>query len=108
MTDGGLILPQPRSALKGTPRELPLNRLALDALRADTSMPHEKIFSGRSGDALNKAWSRTTKRANVIDLHFHDLRHTFTTVLQNIGVPLEIRAALLGHHLRSDSREFKR
>ena len=38
--------------------------------------------------------------AKVVDLHFHDLRHTFTTWLQNLGVPLEVRAALLGHRLR--------
>jgi len=38
--------------------------------------------------------------AKVVDLHFHDLRHTFATWLQNLGVPLEVRAALLGHRLR--------
>jgi hypothetical protein len=33
--------------------------------------------------------------------HFHYIRHTFTTWLQNLGVPLEVRAALLGHRLRN-------
>jgi len=36
----------------------------------------------------------------VVGLTFHDLRHTFATWLQNLGVPLEVRAALLGHRLR--------
>ena len=52
---------------------------------------------------MNKAWSRLCKRGKVHDLHFHDLRHTFATRLQNLGVPLEVRSALLGHRLRSDS-----
>jgi len=42
-----------------------------------------------------------TIEAKVQGLHFHDLRHSFTTWLQNLGVPLEVRAALLGHRLRS-------
>ncbi len=36
----------------------------------------------------------------MVGLTFHDLRHTFATWLQNLGVPLEVRAALLGHRLR--------
>ena len=39
--------------------------------------------------------------AKVQGLHFNDLRHSFATWLQNLGVPLEMRAALLGHRLRS-------
>ena len=36
----------------------------------------------------------------MADLHFHDLRQTFTTWLQNLGVTLEVRATLLRHRLR--------
>ncbi len=96
-----LLLPPARSSLKGTPGEIPLNRVALAALKSDVS--DGPIFHKRTGDALNKAWARLCKRSQVHDLHFHDLRHTFTTQLQNLGVPLEIRSALLGHRLRSDS-----
>src|SRR5215831_1158564 len=45
-------------------------------------------------------WRRLCVEAKVVDLHFHALRHTLTTWLQNLGVPLEVRAALLGHRLR--------
>ena len=41
------------------------------------------------------------KAAKVQDLHFHDLRHTFTTRLQNLGVSLELRSALLGHSTKA-------
>ena len=50
--------------------------------------------------AFSVFWKRLVVEAKVIDLHFHDLRHTFATWLQNLGVPLEVRAALLGHRLR--------
>ena len=43
--------------------------------------------------------------AKVTNLHMHDLRHTFATWLQNLGVPLEVRAALLGHRLRGAGPE---
>ena len=38
-------------------------------------------------------------RAKVVNLHFHDLRHTFATWLQNLGVAYEVRQALLGHRM---------
>ena len=98
-----LFLPPARSALKGTPAELPLNRMAVAALKSDVACIDGPIFHKRTSDALNKAWSRLCKRGKVHDLHFHDLRHTFATRLQNLGVPLEVRSALLGHRLRSDS-----
>ena len=98
-----LVLPPARSALKGTPPELPLNRMAVAALKSDVACIDGPIFYKRTSDALNKAWSRLCKRGKIHDLHFHDLRHTFATRLQNLGVPLEVRSALLGHRLRSDS-----
>ena len=98
-----LLLPPARSALKGTPTELPLNRVAVAALKSDVACIDGAIFHNRTSDALNKAWSRLCKRGKVQDLHFHDLRHAFATRLQNLGVPLEVRSALLGHRLRSDS-----
>ena len=59
------------------------------------------IFANWSADAFGHQWQRTCKAAKVQDLHFHDLRHTFTTRLQNLGVSLEIRSALLGHSTKA-------
>ncbi len=39
------------------------------------------------------------RRVGIHDLHFHDLRHTFATRLQRIGVDYEVRQALLGHRM---------
>ena len=60
-----------------------------------------KTFRRWNAGAFGTFWRRLTIEAKVQGLHFHDLRHSFTTWLQNLGVPLEVRAALLGHRLRS-------
>ena len=57
-------------------------------------------------DAFGTFWRRLSREAKVTDLHFHDLRHTFATWLQNLGVPLEVRAALLGTSTRQRQRSL--
>ena len=100
-----LILPPARSRLKGTPREIPLNRIALHALKEDVPCLEDRLFRRWSPEALTVYFGRLCKRAKVQDLHFHDLRHTFATRLQNLGVSLEIRSALLGHKVRGSGSE---
>ena len=95
-----LILPPARSRLKQTPREIPLNPAAYAALRGAIAHVDGRIFRRWTPAAFSIFWKRLAKEAKVADLHFHDLRHTFATWLQNLGVPLEVRAALLGHRLR--------
>lgn len=99
-----LSVPASRSRLKGTPRELPLNRIAAQVLRE--RCVNDKVFTRWSRASLAVHWGRLCKRAQVQDLHFHDLRHTFTTVLQNSGVGLEVRSALLGHTVRGIGGDF--
>ena len=47
-----LLLPPARSALKETPAELPLNRMAVAALKSDVAYIDEPIFHRRTSDAL--------------------------------------------------------
>ncbi len=96
-----LILPPSRTRLKGTPRELPLNESAYRALTPQIASIEGPISANWSADAFGHQWHRTCKAAKVQDLHFHDLRHTFTTRLQNLGVSLEVRSALLGHSTKA-------
>jgi len=98
-----LVLPPSRSRLKQTPREIPLNHAAYEALRSEIAHVDGRIFRRWNAGAFGTFWRRMCGEAKVQDLHFHDLRHTFTTWLQNLGVPLEVRAALLGHRLRGAS-----
>jgi integrase len=49
----------------------------------------------------------------VFALSFHSLRHSFTSILANAGVPEELRMALTGHkeravHQRYTHRELQR
>jgi hypothetical protein len=46
------------------------------------------------------------KQAGVVDLHFHDLRHTFATRLQDQKVPYEIRQILLGHRMKGTTFDY--
>jgi integrase len=100
-----LILPPARSRLKQTPREIPLTPAAYQALRSDFVHVDGRIFRRWNPAAFSTFWQRLSREAKVTDLHFHDLRHTFTTWLQNLGVPLEVRAALLGHRIRGAGNE---
>jgi integrase len=96
-----LILPPARSRLKQTPREIPLNPAAYEALRSTLAHVDGRIFKQWSAAAFSTFWHRLSREAKVTDLHFHDLRHTFATWLQNLGVSLEVRATLLEHRLGS-------
>ena len=80
---------------------IPLNASALWALRNPLpSMADCRVFR-RWNDvrAFKKYWARMCERAKIHDLHFHDLRHTFATRLQGLGVDYEVRQALLGHRM---------
>ena len=112
-----LTLPASRTRYKGTPREIPLNRLAYQALEPEMSVQdledwlkmgriEDRVFTRWNPNSFTMAWRRLCKTAKVQDLHFHDLRHTFTTRLQNLGVSLEVRAALLGHRVGSMSGDL--
>ena len=85
-----LVLPPARSRLKQTPREIPLNPAAYEALRSDFVHLDGRIFRRWNAAAFSTFWQRLSREAKVMDLHFHDLRHTFATWLQNLGVPLEV------------------
>jgi integrase len=96
-----LILPPSQSRLKGTPPRLPLNASTLWAFKD----PLPSITDGRvfrrwnNVRAFKKYWARVCELAKIQDLHFHDLRHTFTTRLQGLGIDYETRQALLGHRM---------
>ena len=100
-----LVLPPSKSRLKGTPREMPLNRIAVHAIKEDVPSVDDRLFRRWTPEGLTVYFGRLCKRAKIQDLHFHDLRHTFATRLQNLGVSLEIRSALLGHKVRGSGIE---
>jgi integrase len=60
----------------------------------------EWLFPARGGGHcphINEAWIRVRKAAGIPDVHLHDLRHTYASVLASAGQSLAVIGALLGH-----------
>jgi integrase len=86
----------------GSERHVPLNRSvarALEKLLRERGDPpgDELLFSGQDGallnpDALSYRFKAAVKKADVRELRFHDLRHTYCSHLAADGVdPWRIR-----------------
>ena len=82
-----LCLPPASSRIKGNPKEVPLNRIALRALNDEVpSMTDGRVFRHwTNARAFMQYWLETARRVGLQNLRFHDLRHTFTTRLQRLG-----------------------
>ena len=70
----------------GQPRTVPLSSVAVEVLRALPRSIHGEVFPGVTTEAVKKAFIRATCRAQIEDLHFHDLRHEATTRLFERGL----------------------
>ena len=89
----------------GKPKTLPLNRVALDILKAKSkvrSVKNDLVFLSRSGIKINrrylwKVFKKALNRAGIEDFTFHDLRHTFATRLVQKGEDIYKVAKLMGH-----------
>lgn len=94
----------PRNSMKGRrPHIVPYGELTASILKAETPELGELLFPARgyTGRSLN-GWSKCTEelREKLSDMpHFvlHDLRRTFASGLQRLGVRLEVTKSLLGH-----------
>lgn len=98
-----ISIPPSRSTLKTHPVKLPTNALVVEALRGSES---GRVWSWASKHSIEKAWRVACRKAGVVDLKLHDLRHTFATRLQNLGVGYEVRQTLLGHRLASMTHSY--
>jgi integrase len=103
-----------REAKSGEGRRLPMNsvaRAALSRLRderrgrlrarvVNRSEASGFVFAAPEGGFLhdlNRDWYPALKRAEIEDLHFHDLRHTFASRYMMRGGDLYSLQILLGH-----------
>jgi len=82
-------------AKNGYARTIPLTAKALRTLK------HVAINDGAlftvSPNAVRLAWERITKRAGLVDLHFHDLRHEAVSRLFEKGLTVPEVASISGH-----------
>lgn len=88
-----------------TAQTLPLNSVALDALKkwrdeAPEAAHVSLVFPAPMGGMfynVNKAWYRLLADSGLGHLRWHDLRHTFASQLVIAGIPLNTVRELLGH-----------
>jgi integrase len=80
----------------GTARIVPLSKSAVSVLQALPQAINGRVFP-LSYMVVNNCFVAACKRAGIVDLHFHDLRHTATTRLaEKLPNVIEL-AAVTGH-----------
>jgi integrase len=85
----------------GKRRVVPLNPVAEKTVRElmTTSTSDGFLFHSRTGNTLSHkqgAFQSAVYAAKITDLHFHDLRHTFSTRMRALTDPFTLKE-LLGH-----------
>jgi integrase len=88
----------------GSSRDVPLSSRARDIL-SDLPRGLPEVVFPIHFEALKGLWKRACKRADIEDLHFHDLRHEATTRFFEKGLNVMEVAAITGH---KDLRMLKR
>ena len=84
----------------GHSRIIPMTSEAIRILKEIQDMEEvdtKYVFSGVTGNAANHVWDRIVARANIKDLHFHDLRHEAISRFFEKGLSLPEVALISGH-----------
>ncbi len=103
-----MLLPKARTRIKGNALKIPINAIALGALFPEGQpLSTGRIFSRWvDRNPFTTAWARAMARAGIANLHFHDLKHTFLTRLQNLHVDYEVRQWLGGHKMKGVTADY--
>jgi integrase len=98
-----IVRVRPEYAKSGVGREVPMDRTVhalLLELRPIPVKGADPVFKSRLGEAfrrLSMLFGYVVKRAELSDLRFHDLRHTFASRLVMRGADLRTVQELMGH-----------
>jgi integrase len=90
------------TAKSGKTRHIPLNSIALDALKewkkqSDGTLVFPGRDEGKTLDNVNKSWKSVLAVAGINNFRWHDMRHHFASWLVMGGVDLNTVRELLGH-----------
>lgn len=86
----------------GKSRKIPLNDTVVEVLKAHKHLRSEQVFCQEDGSMLTDGqikWPlyRIRRRAGIVDVAWHDLRHSFASHLAMKGKSLKAIQELLGH-----------
>lgn len=85
----------------GESRKIPMNVQARTALIRVRKHPESQyVFCNGKGKPfvnIRKSFLQACEKADIINFHFHDLRHTFASQLVMAGVDINTTRELLGH-----------
>lgn len=83
----------------GSARQVPLTMRAVEMLtelRGDDAAPDDRVFPVSAG-SLEQTWRRLCKRAGIVGLRLHDLRHEAVSRLFERGLNVIEVSAISGH-----------
>ena len=83
----------------GERRTVPLSSKAINTLNCipRNNVTPRVFWSWAAKDGVANVWRRTCNKANIIDLHFHDLRHEATSRLFERGLNMIEVSSITGH-----------
>lgn len=114
---GGLWLSRPKS--KAGWRVIPLVEPLAGVIRQhientkDEPNPFGLVWHTESGMPIDpkdqsRMWHELLERAEVTDVRLHDGRHTTVDLLYEAGVDEDLITEIVGHSVRSQSRDYKK
>lgn len=119
LTTDAAVWNKPASLTKDRkPHRVPLSAAAVEVLRRRQAARDDKIIRLRDDhvfrgggsktacNALEKDWYIIRAAAGLEDVRFHDLRHSFASVLVGEGLSLEIIGKLLGHSKPATTKRY--
>lgn len=84
----------------GHARTIPLTSEAVKVLKEIQGMKQadsKRVFPGMTGNSADHAWDRIVERAQIKNLHFHDLRHEAISRFFEMGLSIPEVALISGH-----------
>ncbi|MBN9453999.1 MAG: site-specific integrase [Bosea sp.] len=98
-----------REAKNGHSRSIPLTSAAIQAVQEAIALTlpgtGDRLFPIAPA-ALREAWDCATSRAELEDLHFHDLRHEAISRLFELGLTVPEVASVSGHRTMSQLMRY--